>query len=62
MRCTGCKTGANWGYEPVLFLCFPLVGGRGGIYYEEPDLPGGIEGIDDIMEYGVNCEDDEEEA
>jgi hypothetical protein len=28
MRCTGCKTGANRGYEPVLFLCFPLVPGR----------------------------------
>jgi hypothetical protein len=25
MRCIGCKTGANGGYEPVLFLCFPLV-------------------------------------
>jgi hypothetical protein len=28
MRCTGCKTGANRGYEPVLFLCFPLVSSR----------------------------------
>jgi hypothetical protein len=29
---------------------------------EEPDLSGGIEGIDYIIEYGVNCEDGEKEA
>jgi hypothetical protein len=32
------------------------------VYYEEPDLLGGIERIDYIIEYGVNCEDDEDEA
>jgi hypothetical protein len=31
-------------------------------YYEEPDLSGGIEGIDYIIEYGVNSEDSDEEA
>jgi hypothetical protein len=32
------------------------------VYYEEPDLSGGIEGIDYIIEYGVNSEDSNEEA
>jgi hypothetical protein len=32
------------------------------VYYEELDLSGGIEGIYYIIEYGVNCEDNEEEA
>jgi hypothetical protein len=32
------------------------------VYYEKPDLSGGIEGIDYIIEYGVNYEDDEKEA
>jgi hypothetical protein len=32
------------------------------VYYEEPDLLGDIERIDYIIEYGVNCEDDEDEA
>jgi hypothetical protein len=32
------------------------------VYYEEPDLSGGIEGIDYIIEYGVNSEDNDEEA
>jgi hypothetical protein len=32
------------------------------VYYEEPDLSGGIEGIDYIIEYGVNSEDSDEEA
>jgi hypothetical protein len=32
------------------------------VYLEEPDISGGIEYIDYIIEYGVNCEDDEEEA
>jgi hypothetical protein len=32
------------------------------VYYEEPDLSRGIEGIDYITEYGVNSEDDEDEA
>jgi hypothetical protein len=27
------------------------------VYYREPDLSGGIEGIDYIIEYGVNSED-----
>jgi hypothetical protein len=31
-------------------------------YYEEPDLSGGIEGIDYIIEYRVNSEDEEDEA
>jgi hypothetical protein len=32
------------------------------VYYEELDLSGGIEGIDYIIEYGVNNEDNDEEA
>jgi hypothetical protein len=32
------------------------------IYYEEPDLSGGIEGIDYIIEYRVNSENIDEEA
>jgi hypothetical protein len=32
------------------------------VYYKEPDLSGGIEGIDYIIEYGVNSEDDDDEA
>jgi hypothetical protein len=32
------------------------------VYNEEPDLSGCIEGVDYIIEYRVNCEDDEEEA
>jgi hypothetical protein len=32
------------------------------VYYEEPDLSRGIEGIDYIIEYGVNSEDSDEEA
>jgi hypothetical protein len=32
------------------------------VYYEEPDLSGGIEGIDYIIEYRVNSEDRNEEA
>jgi hypothetical protein len=32
------------------------------VYYEEPDLSGGIEGMDYIIEYGVNSEDIVEEA
>jgi hypothetical protein len=32
------------------------------VYYEDPDLSGGIEGIDYIIEYGVNNEDNDEEA
>jgi hypothetical protein len=32
------------------------------VYYEEPDLLGGIEGIDYIIEYRVNSEDSDEEA
>jgi hypothetical protein len=32
------------------------------VYYEEPDLSGGIEGINYIIEYGVNSEDSDEEA
>jgi hypothetical protein len=32
------------------------------VYYEDPDLSGGIEGIDYIIEYGVNSEDRNEEA
>jgi hypothetical protein len=34
----------------------------GEVYYEEPDLSGGIEGIHYIIEYGVNSEDIDEEA
>jgi hypothetical protein len=30
--------------------------------YEEPNLLGGIEGIDYIIEYGVNSEDSDKEA
>jgi hypothetical protein len=32
------------------------------VYYEEPNLSGEIEGIDYIIEYGVNSEDSDEEA
>jgi hypothetical protein len=32
------------------------------IYYEKPDLLGGIEGIDCDFKYGVDCEDAEEEV
>jgi hypothetical protein len=32
------------------------------VYYEELDLSGGIEGINYIIEYGVNSEDSDEEA
>jgi hypothetical protein len=32
------------------------------VYYEELDLTRGIEGIDYIIEYGVNSEDSDEEA
>jgi hypothetical protein len=32
------------------------------VYYEEPDLSGGIEVIDYIIEYEVNSEDSDEEA
>jgi hypothetical protein len=32
------------------------------VYYEEPDLSGGIEGIDYIIEYRVNSENSDEEA
>jgi hypothetical protein len=32
------------------------------VYYEEPDLSGGIEGIDYITEYGVNIEKNNEEV
>jgi hypothetical protein len=30
------------------------------VYYEDPDLSGGIECIDYIIQYGVNCDSDEE--
>jgi hypothetical protein len=32
------------------------------VYYEEPDLSGGIEGINYIIEYRVNSEDSDEQA
>jgi hypothetical protein len=32
------------------------------VYYEATDLSGGIEGIDYIIEYGVNSEGSDEEA
>jgi hypothetical protein len=32
------------------------------VYYEDPDLSKGIEGIDYIIDYRVNYEDDNEEA
>jgi hypothetical protein len=32
------------------------------VYYEEPDLSEGVEGIDYIIEYGVNCEDNNKET
>jgi hypothetical protein len=32
------------------------------VYYEESGLSGGIEGIDYIIEYGMNSEDSDEEA
>jgi hypothetical protein len=32
------------------------------VYYKEPDLSGGIEVINYIIEYGVNSEDSDEEA
>jgi hypothetical protein len=32
------------------------------VYYEESNLSWGIEGIDYIIEYGVNSEDEEDEA
>jgi hypothetical protein len=32
------------------------------VYYKEPDLSGGMEGIVYIIEYGVNSEDSDEEA
>jgi hypothetical protein len=32
------------------------------VYYEEPDLSGGIEVIDYIIEYEVNSEDNAEEV
>jgi hypothetical protein len=32
------------------------------IYYEDLDLSGIIEGIDYMIEYGVNSEDNDEEA
>jgi hypothetical protein len=32
------------------------------VYYEEPDLSGGIEGIDYIIEYGMNIEYSDEQA
>jgi hypothetical protein len=31
------------------------------VYYEKLDLLGGMEGIDFIIEYKVNCEDNEKE-
>jgi hypothetical protein len=33
-----------------------------GVYYEELDLSGGIEGMDYHIEYDVNCEDTEDET
>ena len=38
--------------------------GSGEVYYEEPDLSGGIEGVDYGIVYGVDEEDidDEDEA
>jgi hypothetical protein len=46
-----------------LFLDFELYNTEDDkVYYEEPDLLGGIEGIDYIIEYGVNSDDIDEEA
>jgi hypothetical protein len=46
-----------------LFLDFELYNTEDDeVYYEEPDLSGGIEGIDYIIEYGVNGDDIDEEA
>ena len=37
-----------------------LIGGQEDIYYEEPDLSGGIEGVDYIIRYGAGNEEESE--
>jgi hypothetical protein len=36
------------------------IGGQEDIFYEEPDLSGGVEGVDYIICYGVASDDESE--
>jgi hypothetical protein len=42
----------------MYYVVMPKWGGQ-EVYYKEPDISGGIEGIDYIIEYGVNSEDND---
>ena len=37
------------------------MGEQDGFFYEEPDLSGGVEGVDYLIRYGAEEEEEEEE-
>ena len=46
-------------YEDMGNASLNAIGGQEDVYYEEPDLLGGVEGMDYIIRYGVENEEEE---
>ena len=47
------------GYEDLGSASLHAMGGQEDVYYEEPDLLGGVEGVDYVIRYGTDNEDGE---
>jgi hypothetical protein len=47
-------------YEEIDEATLNAIGGQEDIFYEEPDLSRGIEGVDYIIRYGVTSDDESE--
>ena len=46
-------------YEDLEGASLNTSGGQEDIYYMEPDLSGGVEGVDYIIQYGASNEEEE---
>ena len=47
------------GYEDLGNASLNAIGGQEDIYYEEPDLSGGVEGVDYTIRYGADNKEEE---
>ena len=46
------------GYEYPGTASLHAMGDQEDVYYEEPDLSGGVEGVDYVIKYGADNEDE----
>ena len=47
------------GYEDLGSASLHAMGGQEDVFYEEPDLSGGVEGVDYVIRYGAGNEEEE---